>query len=621
MVISSVLAWLQNSRAAYPQKIAVSDAETKISYETLWRKACAAGLEIHKRLGGKRNRPVFVCIGRNAESVAAFFGVLASGNFYVPVDPVLPDKRLSDIYDTMRPEMIIVTEPLKKGLPFPEEKIVSWEKLSRAAGKEFSGTLPEAFSSSASAEKIVGAASESGENAQWIGEVSEGAEFEESELFVQRTIDRSLDTDPAYCIFTSGSTGVPKGVLISHRSIIDMADQFAETFSLNDSQAFGNQAPFDFDVSVKDIFLTMRCGASMHILEKSLFMMPKKLMERLNQFGVNTLIWAASAMKIVSVLKTFESIVPEDLRLVMFSGEALPCKVLNDWRRHLPKVCFVNLYGPTEITCNCTYYIIDREFQDSDSIPAGRPFGNSGVFLLVSGEEAEPTEQESRQRGTSAEAESGQADRSAEMESGQAGESTTERPERIDRSMEAEPRVTVERHIGEAEPVGSRAVTTPGSIGEICVRGTCLALGYYGMPEKTREAFCQNPLQTDWPERIYRTGDLGRWDKDGNLHFVGRADTQIKHMGHRIELGELETAANSIGFIGSAACLYHQQKEKICLFYQAELQDDKAVFSELKKILPGYMVPNKLFYLDKMPENRTGKIDRVFLRREYLEKM
>ena len=102
---------------------------------------------------------------------------------------------------------------------------------------------------------------------------------------------------------------------------------------------------------------------------------------------------------------------------------------------------------------------------------------------------------------------------------------------------------------------------------------------------------------------------------------IGRADTQVKHMGHRIELGELETAANSIGFITSAACLYHEQKERLCLFYQAEEQDDKAVFAELKKILPGYMVPNKLVYLEKMPENRTGKIDRVFLRREYLEKM
>ena len=92
-------------------------------------------------------------------------------------------------------------------------------------------------------------------------------------------------------------------------------------------------------------------------------------------------------------------------------------------------------------------------------------------------------------------------------------------------------------------------------------------------------------------------------------------------MGHRIELGELETAANAIGFIGSAACLYHEQREKICLFYQADVQDDKAVFSALKKMVPNYMIPNKLFYMEKMPENRTGKIDRVFLRKNYLEKM
>ena len=107
MMVSNVLAWLKSSYEAYPQKIAVSDAKTQLSYETLWKSSCVAGLGICHRLDGRRNRPVFVCIGRNAESIAAFFGVPASGNFYVPVDPALPDKRLSDIYETMQPELII----------------------------------------------------------------------------------------------------------------------------------------------------------------------------------------------------------------------------------------------------------------------------------------------------------------------------------------------------------------------------------------------------------------------------------------------------------------------------------------------------------------------------------
>lgn len=510
---SNVLSYLQRSCREFPDKTAVSDSSSGMTYSQLWTRACAAGAGLSGMLRGRRNRPVFVCIGRDKESVAAFFGVLCSGNFYVPVDLSLPGKRLEDIYRTMEPEAVILTDPegdirsLGDDFPFPKEKAVFLKELEERGAAE------------GGCEALAG-----------------------------RTMRESLDTDPAYCIFTSGSTGVPKGVLISHRSIIDMAEQFSETFALDESRVFGNQAPFDFDVSIKDIYLTVRCGASMHILEKPLFMMTKKLVERLNLFRVNTLIWAASAMKVLSALRTFDSILPEHLRLVMFSGEALPCSVLNDWRGHLPGVSFVNLYGPTEITCNCTYYPVEKEFADDGRIPIGRPFRNSGVFLLD----------------------------------------------------------------------GDREVTGEGEPGEICVRGSCLALGYYGDPQRTEASFCKNPLCPDYPERIYRTGDLARWDGEGNLQFIGRADSQIKHMGHRIELGEIETAAGAIPFITAVCCLHHEEKERICLFYEAEQQDDKAVFAALKKTLPGYMIPNRLYYFSKMPENRTGKIDRAFLRRAYL---
>ena len=151
------------------------------------------------------------------------------------------------------------------------------------------------------------------------------------------------------------------------------------------------------------------------------------------------------------------------------------------------------------------------------------------------------------------------------------------------------------------------------------MRGTCLALGYYANPEKTAEAFCQSPLQAQWPERIYRTGDLAKYLPDGNLLFVGRADSQIKHMGHRIELGEIEVAANALPEVQYACCLHDAAHERIVLFCQAQEDDPKRLLRRLRERLPEYMLPNRVVFLETMPANRTGKIDRALLRAQYIK--
>ena len=103
----------------------------------------------------------------------------------------------------------------------------------------------------------------------------------------------------------------------------------------------------------------------------------------------------------------------------------------------------------------------------------------------------------------------------------------------------------------------------PGEPGEICIRGTSVTLGYYHNPEKTRESFVQNPLNDAYPEIIYRTGDLAKYNERGELCFLSRKDYQIKHMGHRIELGEIEVVVNMKDGIKSACCIFDDDKKKI----------------------------------------------------------
>lgn len=184
----------------------------------------------------------------------------------------------------------------------------------------------------------------------------------------------------------------------------------------------------------------------------------------------------------------------------------------------------------------------------------------------------------------------------------------------------------VDRDFGEEEPLPigrpfpnteillldeNNRIPESGEQGEICIRGTRLTHGYYGDPEKTGESFVQNPLNPHYPERIYRTGDIGRYNGRGELVFVSRKDHQIKHMGHRIELGEIEAAANTCPGVKGCCCVYDGEKQRITLYYTGESEELRQL---LKEKLPRYMLPHRVHRLDAMPLTPNGKIDRNALK-------
>jgi len=152
--------------------------------------------------------------------------------------------------------------------------------------------------------------------------------------------------------------------------------------------------------------------------------------------------------------------------------------------------------------------------------------------------------------------------------------------------------------------------------GELCVRGTSLAMGYYNNPEKTAAAFVQNPLNHSYPELIYRTGDIAMINKFGEIMFKGRKDTLVKHSGYRIELGEIEhVIINKLKLVENGCIIYDHDKKEIIFFYESAA--DIPAAGMRKKIgteLPKYMIPTRFIRLDELPRNTNGKIDRLKLK-------
>lgn len=496
---TNILEYLTENAEKYPDKTACFDETISYTYEHLMSESRSVGTKLIKKLGEKCH-PVIIFMDKSPAMLAAFFGCVFSRNFYVPVDTGMPEMRIRLIVENLKPAAVITD--------------MAYYDLAR----QFSTNVfifEEMVTTSA------------------------------DDKLLEDSIAHSLDTDPVYVLYTSGSTGVPKGVVCSHRSLIDYVENFNEAIGIGESDVIANQAPFYFDASLIDIYCSLCAGATMGIVPLEYFSVPLKLLDFLQKYEITTIRWVPSAMKMISMFKGFKSIRPDKLRKIIFGAESMPTKVYNYWKENYKDAVFVQIYGPTEITGVCTYHIVDRDYADDEIIPIGKAFRNTGVFLL-----------------------------------------------------------------DEDDKLISRADT----VGEICVKGSCLALGYYNSKEKTDEVFVQNPLNPYYNEKIYRTGDLAKYNERKELVFVSRKDFQIKHMGHRIELGEIETVVCALPNMKNACCLYDQAKQKIVLFYETDKYDDVTLTEALKDRLLRYMLPNVMHRLDSLPLLKSGKVDRVKLK-------
>ncbi len=502
---TNILEFIDHAKEKYPDKIVFGDYDNEITYSQFKEQIDRIGTFLAEK--NIRNCPIAVSMKKSIQSLIAYFGIISSGNFFVPFDFQLPQYRISIMLKELKPEYVIL-ESKEQANNFdliPAEKLLYFEEISLVN--------------------------------------------KDTNLLVHIR-ERAIDTDPIYALFTSGSTGIPKCVVVSHRSVINYSNWVVNTFDFNENTVLGNQTPFYFSMSVLDIYSTINSGATMYIIPKKYFMFPAQLADFLLEKKVNTIYWVPSALCMVSRLHGLEIMRKTNLNKILFAGEVMPTKQLNEWRKHIPNAIYANLFGPTEITDIGLYYIVDRDLEDDEDVPIGSACRNVGVFAIDD---------------------------------------------------------------------NGNIIENEGEKGELYIRGSFLANGYYNNWDKTEEVFIQNPLNKSYPEKVYKTGDIVSLNKYGEYIYRSRKDGQIKHLGYRIELGEIELAAGSIKGIERCVCLFDKVADCIFLLFCGTCTKE-AIKNKLKIKLPIYMYPEKIIKVEEMPLNANGKIDRLKLEKEYCNK-
>ena len=506
----SLIELFEETVRKYPQKVAVIDKDREIVFSDLRSKSLQLASAL-MALGIGQNRPVGVFLDKSIESVYADLGILYAGDFYMNLDIKTPAERIRNILQLVEPAAIISTTRQIKPIE---------------------GIIPSTM-------KVI-----------LLDEAGEGADVDAAGIIGR--LSTIIDTDPSCIINTSGSTGTPKGVVLNHKSFFDFIDWAIDTFHFGDDLVMGSLSPIVFDIYSFELCMLMAKASTLVVLPAHLAAFPAKILEVLEQQKVNFLFWVPTIMVNIANMDLLSAFKLESLRTVWFAGEVFPTKQYNYWHHHLPEVTFANLYGPIEITLDCTYYIINKEIPDEEPLPIGYPCRNTDILILDDED---------------------------------------------------------------------RAVKEPGVEGELCVRGTSLAMGYYNNPEKTAAAFVQNPLNKAYPELIYRTGDIVCMNDEGLIMFKGRKDNIVKHMGYRTDLGEIEhVIINTLKLVKNGCIVYNQNEKQITLFYEAADEIPVSEFRlQIGKVLPKYMIPTAFHHLEQLQRNANGKIDRLFYKKQVNE--
>ena len=516
---STIVDYLAASAARRPDHVAVEEPpDGSISYAEL----DALSNRVRDRLramGVTKGDRVGVYLRKSIDAYATMLGAMKAGAVYVPVDPSAPAWRSAFITSDCAVKVLV----LEGGL------VGAWHEEAAKLG-----TPPATI-------EISVAPSGNGlraalDRADAVEAATGGA-------------NEPLDSDDlAYILYTSGSTGTPKGVMLTHLCATSHVDWCTEVFEPNDADRFSSHAPFHFDLSITDLYVPLKHGATVVLINADQGKEPVGLAALIADRRLT--VWY-STPTVLSVLAQFGKADRHDysaLRCVNFAGEVFPIKHLGAVKTLLPHARFFNLYGPTE-TNVCTWHPIPDRVEDDRVDPY--PIGKTCSHFLS--------------------------------------------------------RVVAED--------GSDVAR--GTEGELLMHGDGMLKGYYNNAARTAEAFLLDADGRRW----YRTGDLVVEGADGVYTFVGRRDRCVKRRGYRIELGEVEAGLYRHESVKEAAVVALKDAEgavriKAYLALSGEQRvSEIAMRAFCAKVLPGYMMPDVMGFLDVLPKTSTGKIDYQYLMR------
>jgi amino acid adenylation domain-containing protein len=487
-----------------PEQIAVLSPTRQLTYAEVGGGAATVAQWLWQH-GVHANQLVAVVMEKGWEQVIASIGVVHSGAAYLPIDADVPAERLALLLAEGEATLVLTQSWLIDRLTWPPGMTffaVDRIELDRAA---IAASL------------------------------------------IQSPERRADPDDLAYVIFTSGSTGIPKGVMLTHRAVVNTLLDINRRWAIGPTDRVLALSSLSFDLSVFDIFGCLAAGGTVILPSPAGGRDPAHWLALLTQHHVTVWNTVPALMQLVmEAVDTASMKLPESLRLVLLSGDWIPVRLPDRIRAHVPDAQVVSLGGATEAAIWSIVYPVDTVDPTWPSIPYGRPLANQTWHVLHA----------------------------------------------------------------DGTPCPSWVA------GELYIGGAGLAEGYWRDPVRTAERFVRHPRTG---ERLYRTGDWGRFRSDGDIEFLGRDDLQVKVQGHRIELGEIEAALSRHPDIAQALVTAHGDRtgEKRLLAYvvpRGALQIDPAALRGwLHRTLPAYMVPAAINLVTDLPLTGNGKIDRSAL--------